>query len=100
MYARKGTRRTMDGMVTHIATRECRITQRHPGMECGVVAARRRCQQEADSAMRRQHEDEQRPAVRGGSPMAPITMQRFLKELDKLKQDTDAGTIKEQDYDS
>lgn len=32
--------------------------------------------------------------------MAPITVQRFLKELDKLKQDTDAGTLKEEDYDS
>jgi len=35
-----------------------------------------------------------------GNPMAPITLQRFLKELDTLKQDTDAGTLKEQDYDS
>lgn len=52
---------TMDGMVTHIATRECLITQPHPAMECGVVAARRRCQEEGDAAMRRQYEDEQRP---------------------------------------
>jgi len=49
----------MDGMVTHIVTRECLITQPHQAMECGVVAARRRCQEEGDSAMRRQHEDEQ-----------------------------------------
>jgi hypothetical protein len=40
----------MDGTVTHIATRECLVTQPHPAMECGVVAARRRCQAEADSA--------------------------------------------------
>jgi hypothetical protein len=49
--------------------------------------------------MRRQHEDEQRHAVQEGSSMAPITLQRFLKELDKLKHDTDAGTLKEQNYD-
>ena len=53
----------MDGMVTHIVTRECLITQPHPGMECAVVAARRRCQEEGDSAMRRQHEDEQRHMI-------------------------------------
>ncbi len=48
----------MDEMATHIATRECPITQPHPATECGVVAARRQCQQEADSGMRRQREDE------------------------------------------
>ncbi len=31
--------------------------------------------------------------------MAPITIQRFITELDKLKQDTDAGTLQPQDYD-
>ena len=31
--------------------------------------------------------------------MAPITLQRFVKELDKLKQETDAGRLKPQDYD-
>jgi hypothetical protein len=67
----------MDGMVTHIATRECLITQAHPATECGVVAARRRCQEQADSAMRRQHEDEQRHGV-------------------KEKQDTQRGTLKGQ----
>jgi hypothetical protein len=68
-------------------------------MECGVVAARRRCQEQAHAAMRRQHEDEQRHAVKEASPMGLIPLQRFLKELDKLKQDTDGGTLKEQDYD-
>jgi hypothetical protein len=53
----------MDGMVTHIVTRECLIAQPHQAMECGVVAARQRCQEEGDSAMRRQHEDEQDDAV-------------------------------------
>jgi hypothetical protein len=31
--------------------------------------------------------------------MAPITIQRFITELDKLKQDTDAGTLQPEDYD-
>ena len=32
--------------------------------------------------------------------MAPITLQRFVAELDKLKRETDAGMLKEQDYDA
>ncbi len=32
--------------------------------------------------------------------MAAITLQRFVQELDKMKDETDAGTLKEQDYDS
>lgn len=31
--------------------------------------------------------------------MAAITLQRFVQELDRLKQETDAGTLKSQDYD-
>lgn len=31
--------------------------------------------------------------------MAAVTLQRFVKELDKLKQQTDDGTLKPQDYD-
>jgi len=31
--------------------------------------------------------------------MAPVTLQRFVEELDKLKQEADAGTLKLQDYD-
>ena len=31
--------------------------------------------------------------------MAPITIQRFVKELDKLKQEVDAGTLQPEDYD-
>lgn len=31
--------------------------------------------------------------------MAPITLQRFVEELDKLKQETDGGKLKLQDYD-
>ncbi len=31
--------------------------------------------------------------------MAPITLQRFVQELDKLKQETDAGRLKSRDYD-
>jgi len=47
----------MDGTVTHIATRECLITQPHPALECAIVTARRRCQEDADTAMRRQREE-------------------------------------------
>jgi len=62
----------MDGMVIHIATRECPITQPHPAMECGVVAARRRCQEEGDAAMRRQHQDEQgQPRESDGTDHTP-----------------------------
>jgi hypothetical protein len=31
--------------------------------------------------------------------MAPVTLQRFVKELDKLKQELEAGSLKEADYD-
>ena len=31
--------------------------------------------------------------------MAPITLQRFVQELEKLKQETDAGKLQSQDYD-
>jgi len=33
------------------------------------------------------------------NPLTPITIQRFVKELDKLKQDVDAGTLGASDYD-
>jgi len=32
--------------------------------------------------------------------MAPITLQRFVQELEKLKQETDSGKLPAQDYDS
>lgn len=51
----------MDDMVTHIATRECLITQPHPPTQCDVVTARRRCQADADSAQRRQRDEERQP---------------------------------------
>jgi hypothetical protein len=47
----------MDDTVTHIATRECLITQPHPATACGVVAERRRAQEQADSAKRRQRDE-------------------------------------------
>jgi predicted Zn-dependent peptidase len=34
-----------------------------------------------------------------GKPMTPITLQRFVQELDKLKQEVDAGTLQSKDYD-
>ena len=51
---------TMEGLLTHVASTDCFITQPHPSLECGIVTAWWRCQEEADTAMRRQHEDEQR----------------------------------------
>ena len=51
---------TMEGLLTHVARTECFVTQPHPALECGIVTAWWRCQEEADTAMRRQHEDEQR----------------------------------------
>jgi len=48
----------MDGMVTHIATCDCLVTQPHPAVDYGIVT-RRQCQEEADSAMCWQHEHEQ-----------------------------------------
>lgn len=49
----------MNGMVTHIATLECLVTQPHRAVDCAIVMARRQGREETDSAMRRQHEDEQ-----------------------------------------
>jgi len=48
----------MNGMVTHIATLECLVTQPHRAVDCAIVMARRQGREEADLAMRRQHEDE------------------------------------------
>lgn len=31
--------------------------------------------------------------------MTPVTLQRFIRELDKLKREADAGRLKAQDYD-
>ena len=33
------------------------------------------------------------------TPMTPITIQRFVTELEKLKQEVDAGTLSPEDYD-
>ena len=49
----------MDGMVTQIATCDCLVTQPHRAVDCAIVMARRLGREEADLAMRRQHEDEQ-----------------------------------------
>jgi hypothetical protein len=34
-----------------------------------------------------------------GNPQTPITIQRFVKELDKLKQEVDGGVLQPEDYD-
>ena len=49
----------MNGMVTHIATLECLVTQPHRAVDCPIVKARRPGREEADVAMRRQREHEQ-----------------------------------------
>ena len=33
------------------------------------------------------------------NPMTPITIQRFVKELDRLKHEVDAGTLEPDNYD-
>lgn len=33
------------------------------------------------------------------TPMTPITIQRFVSELEKVKQEVDAGTLRREDYD-
>ena len=33
------------------------------------------------------------------TPMTPITIQRFVKELEKLRQEIDAGALRREDYD-
>ncbi|HZC68851.1 MAG TPA: hypothetical protein VE201_09565 [Nitrospirales bacterium] len=49
----------MEGLLTHVATTDCFVTQPHPALKCGIVTAWWRCQEE-DTARRRQPEDEQR----------------------------------------
>jgi hypothetical protein len=49
----------MNGMVTHIATLECLVTQPHRAVDCAIVMARRLGREEADLAMRQPREDEQ-----------------------------------------
>ena len=56
----------MVGIVTHIATSECLVTQPHPAVDCAIVTARRQCQEAADSAMRRQHEQRQQKSLEPG----------------------------------
>ena len=49
----------MEGLLTHVARADCFIARPHPALKCGIVTAWWRCHEEADTAMRRQHEDEQ-----------------------------------------
>ncbi len=53
-------RPSMEGLLTHVGRADCFITLPHPALECGIVTAWWQCQVEADPAMRRQHEDQQR----------------------------------------
>jgi hypothetical protein len=50
----------MEGLLSHVASSDCFITQPHRAPECGIVTTWWRWHEETDIAMRRQHEDEQR----------------------------------------
>ena len=50
----------MEGLLTHLATTDCFVTQPHRALECGIVTAWWRCHEEADTATRWQDENEQR----------------------------------------
>ena len=60
LYQRTERAPTIEGLLTHLATTDCFVTQPHSALECGIVTAWWRLHEEADTAMRRQHEDEQR----------------------------------------
>ena len=40
--------RTMEGLLTHVATADCFLTAPHPALECGIVTAWWQFQVEAD----------------------------------------------------
>ena len=50
-----------EALLTHVGTADCFIAPPHPALECGIVTAWWQSQVEGDTAMRRQHEDAQRP---------------------------------------
>ncbi len=50
----------LEGLLTHVGTADCFITRPHPALECGIVTTWWQCQVEADPAMQRPQEDEQR----------------------------------------
>ncbi len=56
---------TMEGLLAHVATADCFITSPHPALECGIVTAWWQSQVEADTAVRRPHEDAQGRHVPG-----------------------------------
>jgi hypothetical protein len=51
----------MNGMVTHIATLECLVTQPHRAVDCAIVMARRQSQGGADLASRRREDEQGQP---------------------------------------
>ena len=56
---------TMEGLLTHVAAADCFITVPHRALECGIVTAWWHSQVEADTAVRRHHEDAQERAPVG-----------------------------------
>jgi hypothetical protein len=55
----------MEGLLTHVATADCFITQPHPALQCGIVAAWWRCHEEGDTAMRRDEQKRRQDQERG-----------------------------------
>jgi len=49
-----------EGLLTHVGMADCFITRPHPALECGIVTAWWQAQVAGDTAMLRQHDDEQR----------------------------------------
>jgi len=56
---------TMEGLLTHVAAADCFIMVPHRALECGIVTAWWHSQVEADTAVRRHHEDAQERHVPG-----------------------------------
>jgi hypothetical protein len=50
-------RRTMEGLLTHVATADCFLARPHPALECGIVSAWWRLQVKADGPLHQHHED-------------------------------------------
>jgi hypothetical protein len=57
--------RTMEGLLTHVATADCFLARPHPALECGIVSAWWQFQVEADGALHQHHEDATGRHLRG-----------------------------------
>ncbi len=56
-----------EGLLTHVGMADCFINRPHPALQCGIVTAWWHCQVEGkNTAMRRPHEEAQRPRPQVG----------------------------------